>query len=468
MKSDALKGAFAVFLCAALIGTSGCGGSPEVNAETLASATTTPAAVQPASETTTTFSTTTTTAATAPEVQPDSSVFPFKPGVWLDRSGLRLNNGRESSGIYFIFETGGGRTLGLDTGTGLSFDAEKNGEDVVLHFGSSDDNTPVRFRVIDENTVDMTFLDDNTTERLTFVTDVSENFTFYPEEYLIELAKQFYAAKHEGHVPTKAEASSEDDNTVLIQLYDDESYSLNATSAWYFIDRFTGKGKDIDGREIDLTSVSGSQNSSSSPITGVWWLKDKDYGGEIWVIQDNKAGYVTELINGIGYDFTYEIYGSAVVFSYHGTTAEGSETFTLGDGEIIIDKSRKLTFLTGKSDGFVVYSNVDLANKAAEYYASTHDGHFPAKAVYSIEYDDLVRIRLLNDDSRSSDEFNDWYFLIEDEKDESDWTYTEIARYTVDRFTGKGKDIDGREVDLTTTEETAENTAADENNTYGG
>lgn len=273
MKSDALKGAFAVFLCAALIGTSGCGGSPEVNAETLASATTTPAAVQPASKTTTTFSTTTTTAATAPEVQPDSSVFPFKPGVWLDRSGLRLNNGRETSGIYFVFETySGGRTLGLDTGTGLPFDAEKNGEDVVLYFGSSDDNTPVRFRVIDENTVDMTFLDDNTTERLTFVTDVSENFTFYPEEYLIELAKQFYAAKHEGHVPTKAEASSEDDNTVLIQLYDDESYSLNATSAWYFIDRFTGKGKDIDGREVDLTTTEETAENAAAD-------ENNTYGG---------------------------------------------------------------------------------------------------------------------------------------------------------------------------------------------
>ena len=225
MKSDALKGAFAVFLCAALIGTSGCGGSPEVNAETLASATTTtPAAVQPASETTTTFSTTTTTAAAAPEVQPDSSVFPFKTGVWLDRSGLYLNHGRESTGLYWIFDRrvagNGGSVIGVDTGIRRSFAAEKSGDNVILDLGMGDLVT-VKFTVIDENNVDVTFIGDGSTERLTFVTDDADDFTFICDEELVILAKKYYAAKHEGHVPTKAEASAEDDRRVLIQLYDD-------------------------------------------------------------------------------------------------------------------------------------------------------------------------------------------------------------------------------------------------------
>ena len=376
-------------------------------------------------------------------------VLPFRRGVWLDMSGLYLNHGRESTGLYWIFDRrvagNGGSVIGVDTGIRHSFAAEKSGDNVILDLGMGDLVT-VKFTVIDENNVDVTFIGDGSTERLTFVTDDADDFTFICDEELVILAKKYYAAKHDGHVPTKAEASAEDDRRVLIQLYDDDSYSLNATSAWYFIDRFTGKGEDIDGREIDLADVA---DDVSGLKTGIWWLRDKDYGGEIWVIQDNKAGYGKELINGIGFDFTYVLDGNSGVFHYNGVTRVGDESFVLSDdgSEITFaepDNERKLVWCGEKSDGFGVYDNASLVELANEYYAAAHGGQYPAKSDWSIEDDDRVLIQLY---------------------DKND-TVTE--RYFIDRFTAKGVDGNGNEVFLAKTEETAENTAADENNTYGG
>ncbi|MBR5089591.1 MAG: hypothetical protein IK093_09185 [Ruminiclostridium sp.] len=442
MKTDAFKGVIAGSLCTALLAASGCGGAPEVNAETLGAATSAPVSgTEPVSSQTTigTFMTTTTTAA-APE-----SVFSFRKGVWLAKDEETVGDGAywfvtENGDIYYSLRENGSRGKMI---------CELNGNDGVFYSGEkAGEGTASRFSVSDcGDTVRLTYEDSGHVTVLEYVSDDPDGwFRFYSDDELIEMAKAYYSAKHDGHVPTKAEASTENDGRALIQLYDDDSYSLNATSAWYFIDRFTGRGEDIDGRPIDLTDVA---NDGSALKTGVWWLKDKEYGGEIWVIQDNKAGYGTELINGIGFDFTYELDGNSGVFHYHCPTREGDESFTLGDNgsEIVFtepDNTRKLVLVKEKLDGYGVYDNTSLVELANEYYAGQHNGQYPVNSEWSIEDDDRVQIQLYDKNGAV------------------------IERYFIDRFTAKGTDADGNEVVLAKTEETAENTAADQNNTYGG
>ncbi|MBO6232050.1 MAG: hypothetical protein J6O50_15935 [Ruminiclostridium sp.] len=459
MKRETNRSLTAVLLCAAVIAVSGCGGEePVINAETIPPSSkpvtaATSVSVPEKTAETTAFASTTAAETTAPAEE--KSEHSFRKGVWLAKSADDSEED-ETGGFYWYIDDEGARFRDRATGVGGRIVYELNGDEGVFYSGENPgEGTASPFTVSGNgDTLRITYKGGGHVTTLQYITDDTDGFRFYTEDELAEMALAYYAAGHDGQVPTGVAAGSEDDNTVLIQLYDNDSYSLNATCAWYFVDRFTAKGRDIDGRDIDLTAsgtADGAQDSGAALKTGVWWLKDKDYGGEIWVIQDNRTGYVTELINGMGHGFTYESDGSGGVFRYHGTAAGGAESFVVSDGEIILGLSRKLTYLTDKSDGFVVYSNADLANNAAKYYASTHDGHFPAKAVWGIEDNDLVRIRLFDDDSRSNSALNEWYFLIQDEKEESGWTYTEIARYTIDRFTGKGTDSDGGKVDISYT-----------------
>lgn len=70
---------------------------------------------------------------------------------------------------------------------------------------------------------------------------------------LIEMARAYRVAKEE-YIPGHIEIDGESGDTVLIHLYDEIDDHL-ATSDWYYINRFNGKGTDVLNQEIDLTVI---------------------------------------------------------------------------------------------------------------------------------------------------------------------------------------------------------------------
>ena len=74
----------------------------------------------------------------------------------------------------------------------------------------------------------------------------------FTDEELCEMALDHYE-KESGYRPTISEIDSEDGDLVTIHLYDDMG-DHTATSAWYEIDRNTGRGEDIIfGNKVDIT-----------------------------------------------------------------------------------------------------------------------------------------------------------------------------------------------------------------------
>lgn len=75
----------------------------------------------------------------------------------------------------------------------------------------------------------------------------------YSNEQLIEMVKKYREAKGE-YIPEYIEIDGEKDDIVNIHLYDINS-DVVATSDWYYINRDTGKGKDVLDKDIDLTFI---------------------------------------------------------------------------------------------------------------------------------------------------------------------------------------------------------------------
>ena len=73
----------------------------------------------------------------------------------------------------------------------------------------------------------------------------------YTNNELCQMALNYYS-RHYGYRPGIAEVDSVNGNMVTLHLYDDMG-THTATSAWYEIDRTTGKGTDeIMGGKVDL------------------------------------------------------------------------------------------------------------------------------------------------------------------------------------------------------------------------
>ncbi|MBQ8947136.1 MAG: hypothetical protein IJ058_10025 [Lachnospiraceae bacterium] len=81
--------------------------------------------------------------------------------------------------------------------------------------------------------------------------NVSSSGSGFTDDELCEMALAYYEKKS-GYRPGTAQIEEEDGNNVLIHLFDDFS-DHTATSAWYEIDRTTGRGSDyIFGTDVEL------------------------------------------------------------------------------------------------------------------------------------------------------------------------------------------------------------------------
>ncbi len=75
----------------------------------------------------------------------------------------------------------------------------------------------------------------------------------YSDDELCTMALRYYASSS-NYRPEHAVVDGTDGNTVSIHLYDDTDGTHTATSAWYFIDRMTGKGENVIGNAVDLNA----------------------------------------------------------------------------------------------------------------------------------------------------------------------------------------------------------------------
>ncbi len=122
----------------------------------------------------------------------------------------------------------------------------------------------------------------------------------YSDKELCLMALDYYEAQN-GQRPGKAAVDDVNGNIVTIQLYD-EMGDHNSTSAWYEIDRTTGKGTEtVFGDEVDLTSVgtgpSGSTGSAGigADIADGTYNTDSKYKGEL--SKDGKTLTITTALS---------------------------------------------------------------------------------------------------------------------------------------------------------------------------
>ena len=103
----------------------------------------------------------------------------------------------------------------------------------------------------------LTFDNDGHTEELVYMGNITfDEFTFYNNEELEDMAREYYRQHNDtGYIPEFCDIlKPETGNDIVIHLFDIEG-NHTATVNWYYIDRFTGKGKDMMDNEIDLTTA---------------------------------------------------------------------------------------------------------------------------------------------------------------------------------------------------------------------
>lgn len=278
------KNTLAAFIaCAALLAAAGCTQNAPA-ASTTSAATTTAAETTNAPETTTSASESTTDAATTtteeettepePEVtevptdepvyDSDQAKHPFRLGVWIAKDE-HLENGELQTydESYYCFREGGtGTVLSQSMGIGLGFGYEQYPDEALkckFELGAADNFRDMEITSIngdDEYTVKWT--DNGIIETWKYLCP-AEDFVFYSNLSLAEMAKYYYGIFIDGTIPLEATASPRPDGLISIKLYNpDVSLDGSEWLTWFYIDRYTGKGHDMDGNPIDLTQFAGS------------------------------------------------------------------------------------------------------------------------------------------------------------------------------------------------------------------
>ena len=177
----------------------------------------------------------------------------FAPGIWWSFCN--------SGDIYYEFSTDGtGMRVYQADGFKEGFTYEMKDGYAVFYFAGNAGGTDEYTRAKAEDRGDgalLTFENDSHTEELVYRGNISfDDFSFYTNKELEDMAREYYKQHSDsGYEPEFCDVSQSDSNTdIVIHLYDifdDHS----ATVAWYYVDRFTGKGKDLMDKEVDLSTA---------------------------------------------------------------------------------------------------------------------------------------------------------------------------------------------------------------------
>lgn len=172
---------------------------------------------------------------------------PFQSGVWMgcsEQYGLR----------YFCFydNAGNGDVLFQNDGTGEGFSSEYTEEHFTVHLGDIENSNTLMISTKSDDSI-IGMWDDGAYETFLYVSDDCDNFTFYSNEELEEMALNYYEMEND-YRPQYAASSDDGTGEITIQLYDlVEDHT--STSDWYYIDPVTGAGTNLMGNDVDLTEA---------------------------------------------------------------------------------------------------------------------------------------------------------------------------------------------------------------------
>lgn len=178
----------------------------------------------------------------------DSTAAPaFQAGTWLAKS--------KDGGTYYFFDPDGvsGRTASQETGTGLGFTYTAQDGRGTFSMGSADNTSACTLEQTDAEHITIKW-EDGREEVLSYISEEgSDEFQFYSNDALCNLAMSYYSRVSGGINRMSAAAVTNEDGTVTIQVYENLN-DHNSTAAWYTVDRRTGKGTDVNtGEEVDLS-----------------------------------------------------------------------------------------------------------------------------------------------------------------------------------------------------------------------
>lgn len=195
-------------------------------------------------------------ASSSPDAQGDV-IFELSGGIDIMAGTWAAHRAGVQTSYYFFDEDKrSGSLLSVENGTGVGFEYEIDGTSAVFHMGAVDDNTAATLEQPGDDMLIITW-EDGEQDILTYLVSASaENFTFYSNEALCEMALNHYEAAS-GYRPEFAAAIVNADDSVSIQLYDNLG-DHNSSAAWYTVDRITGEGtNDITGEAVALSATDG-------------------------------------------------------------------------------------------------------------------------------------------------------------------------------------------------------------------
>ena len=255
-----------VLLSLALIISASCGnggqnGTATTSGTTAAELTTTVG--ESAAETTTTEAGSGTTVTTS---APESSVSETGAGSDTPGDDLSIGNGvwwnRDSegkTGTYCIFNNGKGSIKNLEMGSGVNFDYEQNGYDLLFRFEGDEDVTRAKITDVGVGMIHIRFDNSSEDRLLRYVTDDIGGFGFFSIGDIVSAARAYYSSSHNGAEAGSAETELSEDDWVLVK------FKGSAGDESYYINPITGNGYTYNGEAVDLGLASAGSIEDMMP-----------------------------------------------------------------------------------------------------------------------------------------------------------------------------------------------------------
>jgi len=183
-------------------------------------------------------------------------------------------------------------------------------------------------------------------------------------------------------------------------------------------------------------------------MTGIWLARTTDGMERYFVFTDGTSGHYLEQETGMGMGFTYEMQNDETAIFHFGDTESVDQALiswvSLSNAYVKWESGEIETFkvINGNpSAELKFYSNQELSEMALNYYEAKN-GFRPTGALVMVDASENIFIQLY---------------------DESDGYRSSLDTYSIDRYTGIGKDLLYQEVDLTAGKQPSESKEKDEN-----
>ena len=189
-----------------------------------------------------------TEASTEAATEPQVNDTVFKAGTWMAQCG-------PTSRYYFFEGDGGsGRFVNMKDGSGADFTYIQTGDRGVMYLNGMGAGAACTVEVQDEDHITLLW-ENQPEEKMTYVSPLGKDqYHFYTHEELERMALEDYRMKNDpGDESLEAAAMDNGDGSATIQIYQNLG-DHNSTAAYYWIDRCTGEGYDVNSQaSLDLT-----------------------------------------------------------------------------------------------------------------------------------------------------------------------------------------------------------------------